>query len=54
MADYVSNPDGKGPAGGWGSLKSIARIYGESWPTPAVLETLARQAAETEQGKPTI
>lgn len=43
MADYVSNPDGKGPAGGWGSLKSIARIYGESWPTPAVVETLARQ-----------
>jgi hypothetical protein len=21
MADYISNPDGKGPAGGWGSLK---------------------------------
>ena len=32
-----------GPAGGWGSLKGIARIFGKEWDTPAVLETLARQ-----------
>lgn len=43
MADQIENPDGDGPAGGWGSLKSIARIYGDSWPTPAAIETLARQ-----------
>lgn len=43
MADQIHNPDGEGPAGGWGSLKSIARIYGESWPTPAAIETLSQQ-----------
>ncbi len=32
-----------GPAGGWGSLRGIARIFGEEWPTPAAIETLARQ-----------
>ncbi|KTR83784.1 formate dehydrogenase [Novosphingobium barchaimii] len=32
-----------GPAGGWGSLKGIAHIYGKEWATPAVLQTLARQ-----------
>ncbi len=43
MADQIPNPESKGPAGGWGSLKSIARIYGEAWPTPAAVEALARQ-----------
>jgi molybdopterin-dependent oxidoreductase alpha subunit len=33
-------PHSEGPAGGWGSLKGIARIYGESWATPAALDTL--------------
>ncbi|HWU63543.1 MAG TPA: FdhF/YdeP family oxidoreductase [Ensifer sp.] len=32
-----------GPAGGWGSMKGIARIFGKEWSTPAALETLARQ-----------
>lgn len=32
-----------GPAGGWGSLKSIARIFGKERNGPAVLETLRRQ-----------
>ena len=32
-----------GPAGGWGSLKGISRIFGEEWPTPAAIEPLARQ-----------
>ena len=32
-----------GPAGGWGSLRGIASIFGEEWPTPGALETLARQ-----------
>src|SRR6478609_6893351 len=32
-----------GPAGGWGSLRGIARIFGKEWATPAALETLMRQ-----------
>jgi molybdopterin-dependent oxidoreductase alpha subunit len=32
-----------GPAGGWGSLKGIARIFGKEWATPAALDTLRRQ-----------
>ncbi|WP_022724569.1 FdhF/YdeP family oxidoreductase [Rhodopseudomonas sp. B29] len=41
-------PDGStveysGPAGGWGSLRGIARIFGKEWDTPAAIETLMRQ-----------
>jgi molybdopterin-dependent oxidoreductase alpha subunit len=43
MADTIPNPDAEGPSGGWGSLKGIASVYGESWPTPAALDTLAHQ-----------
>lgn len=32
-----------GPAGGWGSLKGISRIYAKELDSPAVLETLRRQ-----------
>jgi anaerobic selenocysteine-containing dehydrogenase len=32
-----------GPAGGWGSSRGIASVFGEEWPTPGALETLARQ-----------
>jgi len=32
-----------GPAGGWGSLKGIAQIFGKEWDTPAAVETLMRQ-----------
>jgi molybdopterin-dependent oxidoreductase alpha subunit len=32
-----------GPAGGWGSLKGIAQVFGKEWDTPAALETLLRQ-----------
>ncbi|MCP9627671.1 FdhF/YdeP family oxidoreductase [Rhodopseudomonas palustris] len=32
-----------GPAGGWGSLEGIARIFGKEWNTPTVIETLMRQ-----------
>ena len=32
-----------GPAGGWGSLKGITRIFGKELDSPAVLETLRRQ-----------
>ena len=32
-----------GSSGGWGSLRGIARIFGDEWNTPAVMETLAKQ-----------
>ncbi|MCB8818984.1 FdhF/YdeP family oxidoreductase [Microvirga rosea] len=32
-----------GPAGGWGSVRGIASIFGKEWATPAALETLAQQ-----------
>jgi molybdopterin-dependent oxidoreductase alpha subunit len=32
-----------GPAGGWGSLKGMARVFSRELSTPAVLETLSRQ-----------
>ncbi|SMC51842.1 FdhF/YdeP family oxidoreductase [Rhizobium sp. RU36D] len=43
MADTIRNPESEGPAGGWGSLKSIARIYGDTLPPASVLQTLSRQ-----------
>ncbi|MGG7519422.1 FdhF/YdeP family oxidoreductase [Allorhizobium undicola] len=43
MDDAVENPEAEGPAGGWGSLKSIVRIYGDNRSRPAALEVLARQ-----------
>ena len=36
-------PHSEGPAGGWGSLRGIAQIFGKEWPTPGVVETLGRQ-----------
>lgn len=33
----------EGPAGGWGSLRGMARIYGREWDSPAVTRTLMRQ-----------
>lgn len=32
-----------GPAGGWGSLRGISRIFGDESDRPSVVETLARQ-----------
>ncbi|SIQ94190.1 oxidoreductase alpha (molybdopterin) subunit [Rhizobium sp. RU35A] len=32
-----------GPAGGWGSLRGITRIFGKELPAPGVLDTLAHQ-----------
>src|SRR3954469_8507379 len=33
----------QGPAGGWGSLRGIARIFGKEWDSPMVVDTLMRQ-----------
>jgi molybdopterin-dependent oxidoreductase alpha subunit len=43
MADTIDNPESEGPAGGWGSVKSIAHMLGDNKPSPAVLETLLSQ-----------
>ncbi|RED28009.1 molybdopterin-dependent oxidoreductase alpha subunit [Rhodopseudomonas thermotolerans] len=32
-----------GPAGGWGSLQGISRVFGKEWSSPAAIETLMRQ-----------
>jgi molybdopterin-dependent oxidoreductase alpha subunit len=42
MDDEHELPHSEGPAGGWGSLKGIARIFGESWSSPASIDTLRR------------
>jgi molybdopterin-dependent oxidoreductase alpha subunit len=36
-------PKEKGPAGGWGSLRGLTRIFGEAATQPAALDTLQRQ-----------
>ncbi|WP_421869853.1 FdhF/YdeP family oxidoreductase [Pararhizobium sp.] len=43
VADQIPNPESEGPAGGWGSVKSIAHMFGDARPSPAVLDTLAHQ-----------
>jgi molybdopterin-dependent oxidoreductase alpha subunit len=50
MSDAPDKPEQKietarydGPAGGWGSLRGIGRIFGAEWDSPAVLDTLRRQ-----------
>lgn len=42
MTDKRSLPHSPGPAGGWGSLKGIAKIFGESWASPGALATLGQ------------
>ena len=42
MKDRRDLPHSPGPAGGWGSLKGIARIFGESWSSPVSLATLGQ------------
>jgi molybdopterin-dependent oxidoreductase alpha subunit len=43
MANSDETVSYEGPAGGWGSLKGIASIFGKEWDSPAALETLMRQ-----------
>ena len=42
MSDHDELPHSPGPAGGWGSLKGIAEIFGETWSTPASLASLRK------------
>lgn len=43
MTDRIPDPESEGPAGGWGSVKSIAQMFGDTLPSPAILQTLASQ-----------
>ena len=43
MGDDKKMPHSSGPAGGWGSLKGVAQTFGETWATPAAIDTLLRQ-----------
>ena len=42
MTDQKQLPHASSPSGGWGSMKGMARIYGETWPSPAVTRSLGR------------
>ncbi|MDE0878802.1 MAG: FdhF/YdeP family oxidoreductase [Sphingomonas bacterium] len=42
MTDSKELPHASGPAGGWGSMKGMTRIYGETWTSPAVTRSLGR------------
>lgn len=39
----ASTVEYKGPAGGWGSLRGIASVFGKEWDSPTAIETLMRQ-----------
>ncbi len=43
MSEKTKEPHYDGPAGGWGSLKGIAEVFGEEWSTPETIDTLSRQ-----------
>ena len=43
MADEAEVVEYDGPAGGWGSLKGIAQVFGKEWNRPSVAAELARQ-----------
>lgn len=43
MTDQTDLPHDTGPAGGWGSMQGMARIAGETHPSPMTLRSLGRQ-----------
>ena len=42
MSDAKDLPHATHPAGGWGSMRGMASVYGEAWSSPAVVKSLAR------------
>ncbi|AYJ84594.1 formate dehydrogenase (plasmid) [Sphingomonas paeninsulae] len=42
MADQKDLPHDSGPAGGWGSMKGISQIFGETWPAGGGVRSLAK------------
>jgi molybdopterin-dependent oxidoreductase alpha subunit len=44
MSEKPAEPNEQpGPAGGWGSLKGMSKVFAREFPTPMVIETLMRQ-----------
>lgn len=43
MAEKDETVHYDGPAGGWGSLRGVAAVFGKEWATPLATETLFRQ-----------
>jgi len=42
VTDNRDLPQAPGPAGGWGSMRGIVEIFGETWSTPASLASLRK------------
>jgi len=42
MTEIDDLPKTSGPAGGWGSMRGIANVFGETWPSPSIVATLER------------
>ncbi|MGY2735668.1 FdhF/YdeP family oxidoreductase [Sphingomonas sp. UYP23] len=42
MTDQKDLPHDTGPAGGWGSMKGISQIFGETWPVGGAVRSLGR------------
>ena len=42
MIDDKDLPHATRPAGGWGSMRGMASVYGETWSSPAAVKSLAR------------
>jgi molybdopterin-dependent oxidoreductase alpha subunit len=40
MSDVDDLPETSGPAGGWGSMRGIAAIYGQTWASPEAVASL--------------
>ncbi len=42
MAAEDSLPHSSGPAGGWGSMKGVTRVFGETWSSPGAVAALGK------------
>ncbi|RYF06336.1 MAG: formate dehydrogenase, partial [Oxalobacteraceae bacterium] len=42
MSDAKDLPHATHPAGGWGSMRGMASVYGEAWSSPTAVKSLAR------------
>ena len=42
MTENETLPHSSGPAGGWGSLKCIVKICGQTWSSPGAVSAIAR------------
>jgi len=42
MTDQKTLPHARGPSGGWGSMKGMSEIFGETWPAAGAVRSLGR------------